>query len=270
LFAVIFHAHPLHTFLLGNLLNIQNYTGSSLGHTWSLAVEEHFYLLLTLLILMAVQWKWSPKSMVILFISISVVVAISRSIMQANGIVCHEYTHCQIDALFLGVILALTYNYWPDVFAAIQARKVLLWATFLICLAWLLNGSRTHMEYLTLVFTDLGCGALLLILFCPVTVPNRSWLYRLIALIGTYSYGIYLWHLSAGFYAMRAAAHLPPSVAFWYLIIAPFLAAILFGVLMTKLIEFPFLILRDKLIPPLHGSHLLPEPKTPRAPDHAW
>ncbi|MBK9638567.1 MAG: acyltransferase [Bacteroidetes bacterium] len=36
--------------LVGEIFFLQNYVGNMWSHTWSLAVEEHFYLLLTLLI----------------------------------------------------------------------------------------------------------------------------------------------------------------------------------------------------------------------------
>lgn len=50
-YQIALHRHPRSTFLWQNLLNVQNYAGTSLRHTWSLAVEEHFYLILPFLLL---------------------------------------------------------------------------------------------------------------------------------------------------------------------------------------------------------------------------
>ena len=43
-------ADPAGSYLWQNALHVQNYAGTSLTHLWSLAVEEHFYLLLLSLI----------------------------------------------------------------------------------------------------------------------------------------------------------------------------------------------------------------------------
>ena len=52
LFHVFAGRHPTSTFLVQNLTHMQNYLGSSITQTWSLAVEEHFYLFLPALLLL--------------------------------------------------------------------------------------------------------------------------------------------------------------------------------------------------------------------------
>ena len=49
LFQIIARRHPVSSFLVQNVSNLQNYLGTSLEHTWSLAVEEHFYIVLAVL-----------------------------------------------------------------------------------------------------------------------------------------------------------------------------------------------------------------------------
>src|SRR5919202_1680605 len=45
----VFGTEALGSYLWQNALHLQNYAGTSLTHLWSLAVEEHFYLVLALL-----------------------------------------------------------------------------------------------------------------------------------------------------------------------------------------------------------------------------
>src|SRR3954471_18115117 len=45
----LFGAEPLGSYFWQNALHVQNFAGTSLSHLWSLAVEEHFYLVLALL-----------------------------------------------------------------------------------------------------------------------------------------------------------------------------------------------------------------------------
>lgn len=272
LFAIVFHTHPYNTFVVGNLLNIQNYTGTSMGHTWTLAVEEHFYILLTLFMIFASAMNWTPKSVLITLISVAFCVFTIRNTLFFLGhrnLGTITYTHTRMDSLIYGVILATTFNFWPKAFAAMQKHRILLCAVMAISF-FLVSAKWRGNIYFSLTFMDFGCAAFLLLVFRPVTVVNRNWLYRTVAFIGVYSYGIYLWHLACGGQARALAHYLPQWLAPWFFALAPYPAAILFGVFITKAIEFPFLRLREKLVPSPHGSHLLPDPASPKEPDRAW
>ena len=78
---------------------------------------------------------------------------------------------------------------------------------------------------------------------------RRSPVYRLVAWLGLYSYGIYLWHVSVIEPLTRVAPHLPHWLGLVWLAIAPTLLGALLGIVFTKLVEFPALKLRDRLFP---------------------
>lgn len=70
-----------------------------------------------------------------------------------------------------------------------------------------------------------------------------------IAWVGLYSYGIYLWHVSADAPVANVARRFPVWLVPAWRGVAPIVAGILMGVVTTKLIEFPALRLRDKWFP---------------------
>jgi peptidoglycan/LPS O-acetylase OafA/YrhL len=263
LFIVVTHEHPLNSFLIQNLLHIQNYMGTSLTQTWTLAVEEHFYLLLTLFMMLALYLNLSMRQIVIILTLLTEGLLLLKGILMHYGFQTFGYTHTNMDSLLVGVILAAIFNYWPATFASIQKRRGLILASILGGLIYVVFVNRRISSNYILdgIAADLICGGFLLFCFRPQPNPNRSWLYRLIAAIGVYSYGIYLWHLAArtGLERMTHHLHLPGSLALWLVVIFRIPLAIIAGIVMTKLIEFPFLKLRDRLIPAPANSHLLPD-----------
>lgn len=247
LVVVVLRVHPLKTFLVGNLLNIQNYTGTSLPHTWSLAVEEHFYLLLTALLVWWASSKRTPRALFFTLLWISLADVVLRYVLAFFHLPTEWPTHSRLDALLWGVMLALLYHFYPHRFVALQQR---VWPLLLITAAsfvglcffpdpWFATG---------VTIANVGCVALFLLLYRRR--DSHSWLYRAVAWIGVYSYGIYLWHLSVRAPLARLEAHAPAALLPLLVHLAPYVCAIVIGVLMTKLVEFPMLRLRERVVPP--------------------
>src|SRR5207237_1016662 len=94
-----------------NFFHVQNYFGTNVGHTWSLAIEEHFYLALPLLlVVIGGPKKGRQWLMPVAAVIISVVVLMAR-FGRADGTefsLMRNYvpTHLRFDALFIGVLLA--------------------------------------------------------------------------------------------------------------------------------------------------------------------
>ena len=260
---VIVRVHPLHTFLLGNLLNVQNYTGTSIPHTWSLAVEEHFYVLLTLLLIWWAGSQRSSKSLFYFLMILSLSDVALRSVLGYNGFAVEKYTHTRIDALMWGVMLAILFHFYPARFIALQERAWTLRFVAFASAAGLFvfpdSGSA-----IAITLANTGCMAVFLLLYRQS--ENHSLPYRAVAFIGVYSYGIYLWHLSVKT-PLRYVERWVPSIGrpiFFHL--GPYVCAILLGIAMTKLIEFPLLRLRERLIPAEAPPWNAPVPGQPQPP----
>jgi len=238
---VLFHKFPKP--LIADLLFVQSYWPNIWHYTWSLAVEEHFYLALPLILVLLIRMgkgKSNPFRIVpVLSIALCAACLYGR---------IHTYlkwqdwdrtaypTHLRIDALFAGVTLGYFAHFDPDSFREARKNWVLaigLTLTFLLFL-------MPSIPQLTFAFM-----AFSFILPWAVNQPQRRiWLIRPLTWVGYYSYSIYLWQ-GIG---MLTVGHLPHR---WFRLPLYLAIAITPGVLMSKLIEVPALKLRDRLFPSL-------------------
>jgi peptidoglycan/LPS O-acetylase OafA/YrhL len=258
LFHVIAGRHPLDTFLVQNLTHTQNYFGSSIAQTWSLAVEEHFYLFLPLLLILLARFRARIDTVLVVLGSICVAVLIARCVAVHDGLIDETafYTQYRIDSLLFGVMLAALYWMKPAAYRAIAGRKGLLIAAVLGLVLWLVFGTRNVPLDRSIGYTIQAIGfCALIVLTVEYSWPIReTMLYRLIAWIGVYSYGIYLWHslalAPADMLIRKATALHVPAIPAWAAIMAAqFVIAIALGYVTTRAIEFPFLKVRNALFP---------------------
>ena len=235
--------------LWGNLLNIQNYVGG-IPHTWSLAVEEHAYLLLVLVLAMAAYWKLRVRWLAVGFASICAAVVIMRLALIEHGYKVVNGTHTRIEGILYGVLLAILYHYAPEMFRRWQSRWwVWMSALVVAVLFFRFQTDAPWSESIGWDMADLLGIALLMLLYKPSRTGRRSALYRLVAWIGVYSYGIYLWHVSVIAPAVAVGSHLPLWMRPAWKGVAPITGGILLGALSTKIVELPALKLRDRLFP---------------------
>lgn len=249
LFLVLLSGHRTLRELWGNLANIQNYTGG-IAHTWSLAVEEHAYLLIIAILAIAARRNIRMRSLFILFGVLSVSMVGLRLFLAYHWLPVFEPTHTRVNAIFYGVMLAILYHYAPEVFHRMQ-RWWWLWIGILVATLWMvwMHFVRWWEPAVQIDFADFSGIALLMLLYRRREGKRHNWLYRTVAWIGLYSYGIYLWHVSVDAPIYLVSQRLPGwAIPVWHGI-APGLMGIAIGVLTTKLIEFPMLRLRERWFP---------------------
>ncbi len=261
LFHVFAGRHPTSTFLIQNLTHLQNYLGSSIAQTWSLAVEEHFYLFLPALLLVFSRLRLRANVIIASLLAICGVVLVARCIVVWNGDIhaAFFYTQYRIDSLLFGVILAAIYWMKPGIYRNFARRRGLLIAMVVGLIAWLALCTK-HValdESIGYTIQTLGFIALLgafALQVLPPFYPAELSFFAVIAWIGIYSYGIYLWHSlalgPADILIAKATALGLPAIVVWVLVMsAQFCIAITLGYVTTRAIEFPMLRLRDMLFP---------------------
>lgn len=279
----LLHSHtPISTTLhklIPNLLHIQDYVYMTHEHTWTLAVEEHFYLMLP-----ALLWWLNRRKRMDLIPQLFCIIAVTCLALRLWTVYLHPWTpdgglpwgwkvftptHLRIDALMFGVALAYYYQFRPEVFARLRQSASARWVLFavgigLISPAYWLPRTGAHAALglgfgLTLVY--LGCGCILMACVHTETEPGSpgkffgSWLGRGVAFVGFYSYSIYLWHIDE---PLRRVVHLvydghlnrfPPDTR-WLIAISLFMGlAVLIGMVVSRLVEMPVLASREKFFP---------------------
>lgn len=279
-FHMVAGRHPLSTFAVQNLTHLQNYLGTSISQTWSLAVEEHFYLLLPALLLLFARWKLRANAILAMLGLICLAVLIGRSIVVANGGLDAAFfqTQYRIDSLLAGVMLAAVYWMKPDLYRRLAQKKGMLLAIVGFLVAWLAFATRHDAldESIGYTIQSAGYVALIVLMLEHTGAMARMWLFRAIAWVGVYSYGIYLWHsiafAPADVLIAKTSALGLPALVIWALALAFQIAiAISAGYITTRLVEFPFLLLRNALFPAQGVASAEPSapvpvvPKTPPA-----
>jgi peptidoglycan/LPS O-acetylase OafA/YrhL len=274
LIAFAYHKHFYAPMWLHEILFVQNYLPGVWRHTWSLAVEEHFYIVLPLLLLVMFRLSKNRKDPFWFIPYAFCILAPITLVMRYIAVHQPSYqpalfgrvmflTHLRIDSLFFGVVLGYFYHFHTArVVAALQKRGnrlMLEAATALLigcCVGFAVESPFMQSFGLTLVYLGFG-GLLMLCLTAPPpreasSGANTAWL-RIsgaLAFVGAYSYSIYLWHIPVqiiGTNTLNALSPVPLSPALLTWIYAA--VSIPFGILMARLVEFPVLRLRDKLFP---------------------
>jgi peptidoglycan/LPS O-acetylase OafA/YrhL len=234
----------------------QNYFAGVWGQTWSLGVEEHFYILLPIALwLMYRTGKGSSDPfqklpvlfMIVASAEIVLRMANARMLPPAASINAREAaylfpTHLRIDALLFGVLIRYYREFQPAKFAEMAHSKAgLAIITFAALMVAAIPRENAVMYTVGFSLVLFGCGFLL-----ARTVdaqPSRylfTLLVRPLAATGYFSYSIYLWH---GWIA-RLFPH--ATLLGFSLCLG---ASLLLGIAMAKLIEYPVLRARDRIFP---------------------
>ena len=270
------HSVPFRPYLY-ELFFIQNYHFGIWTHTWSLAVEEHFYIVLPLLLLILIRsssnqtdpFSSIPRIFVVvasacLIIRIVTISIISPAIFRTPWVM--NPTQCRIDGLFFGVFLGYLYHFRPGTIAALfQSRRnhifwAILTAVLLSCCFIYTRDDRFLLTY-GLTFLYLGFGLLLMltmyvrdVLSGPAAVVVAR-IGELCAYIGMYSYSIYLWHVmfieAVQIFLRKQILHIPFDVPKSILLSIYLIGSIALGVILARLVEFPVLRIRDRIFPAL-------------------
>jgi peptidoglycan/LPS O-acetylase OafA/YrhL len=273
LFHVATHHHPFRSFFWQNFFHLQNYLGSSIKQTWTLSIEEHFYLLLAFLLAFVASRKWPAPRILKLCAAVSLLAFIARSITAALGNYegALRWTQNRIDSLLFGVILALLYYLMPDIYLKVTARAYALLAVIAIGVLWvLLVGNPVLLLGPGLVLIYAAAGAFLLLVNEHSGRLTEWWIYRAVSWLGVYSYALYLWHSAMLGTGEKIIARYPAKTAWGLALAAQFFGAVAIAFVATHLIEWPFLKWRES-IPwlrdrkPLglsHGKDAIASPET--------
>ena len=266
-----------------NLLFLQNYVGNNpAGHTWTLAVEEHFYLMLPFALAALIALGRVRLLVPLCLVAVPALVFTLRCLSVWTGdafAVKMSASHLRLDALLFGVGIRGVAQYFPERFGA--ARRWRGWLFAAGVALWSLNvfiePGTAFIRTIGLTGTYLGSAAFLLALYHTHADDLGRWkryvspAAALVAWIGVYSYTIYLWHVTVmGILARELGGRLlapagGSSPVLWVVCALGISAgAVLTGVIASKVVEWPVLRLRDRFFPSRSGSLPVATPRSNR------
>ena len=247
--------------LASELLFLQSYLPGLWNHTWSLAVEEHFYLLLPLaLALMLHRNQDSPTPLrPILSLTVGMaVVALAWRILNwylrpSYGNLTHLFaSHLRLDSLFFGVAISYAYHFHSGRFDRLFTRRrrfLVLGGALLLTPAFAFPLETTPFIYtIGLTIFYVGSGMMLVGILMSQIPHGR--LVTALATLGKHSYSIYLWHMfvlgwGIGLIEGTLDLELDAGTRLAMYLVGSFGV----GIAMAKVVEVPVLRIRDRWFP---------------------
>jgi len=186
---------------------------SLLEHTWSLSIEEQFYVFWPLLVTLLLR-RGSSRSVLFLALSLCALSMLAMAALFSPENTSRAYlgTDTRMAGILAGAALATVLGTGATVSA--QRGRVLdalgVFAALGLAVAWWkLDGRSPFLYHGGFWLTELGA---LLLIACAVTRESGP-VARILALrpltwLGTVSYGVYLWHWPVNVYLTAQRAHL--------------------------------------------------------------
>ncbi len=169
------------------------------AQTWSLAVEEHFYLVWPLLLLLLLRLlRGRPRR---LLLAATLALAVGSMLWRGallvspwfdtGSLVLYTGSLARADALLYGCAAAVAVR------AGLRVPAFLVWpATALLVVLTLLTGVTDLFATLGLALVSVCCAGIVLAVDAGTgtTRARRALSWRPLVLVGVVSYGLYLWH----------------------------------------------------------------------------
>lgn len=230
-----------------NYFKIKNYW------LWSISVEEHFYFILSLLLfVLHKRKKLNFKQIVFVYLFFLLIAGVSTIYNIANNNLKFDTfikSHMNFHSLFLGVLLFYMNRYKRDKLTFFYNHKnwLLIISLFLIILPQLKFIPITPIfVYLINFFVSVFLGVILMFSIEKNSLRNNI-VVKFLASIGLYSYPIYLYHGYINQLSKRIITN--NDHLYWIYFFSYIFGSLLFGMLLSKLIEYPFINIRDKFFP---------------------
>lgn len=181
---------------------------SYLNHFWSLCVEEHFYFVWPLVVMFLAR---RPRVLIAVCLAISLCAMAARPIGLFMGLswwTTVVLTPFKLDGLALGAFLAVMVRQpggWAWLTGGLPRIAAVAGGLLAMTFVWTAFVSRNELELVGairggLYQTLLACLLVYVLAAAKDTMTSRFFCSRSMVLLGTYSYGLYVYHHFISYY----------------------------------------------------------------------
>jgi peptidoglycan/LPS O-acetylase OafA/YrhL len=221
-----------------------------LGHTWSLSIEEQYYLLWPLLLAGLLKLSGLRMRSVVLVLALAIGFSLWRAWLTWEDVSVERLfngTDTRADALLIGCALGMAFTL-PAVRESVWVQRFCRHAALPCVLLLLLGGYTLHWQLRGMYAgTSVFFMVVSALLVAALVLPQRTFAHRIFELpplvfLGRICYGLYLWHFPI-YNVLRFGFELPLAGVAGLGVPLTFAAAIL----SYRYIERPFLAIKDRM-----------------------
>ena len=243
----------------------------SFGVVWSLCVEEHFYLLLPVTLLLLLKtgaFKKAYLLLLILFLAgflFRLYCWYDVYMHQSNGIenrflwvsTIYYPTYCRLDGLLAGVAAAAFYNYLPSLFSRLSkyANGLIAVGLLISTITYFLFGN--NVDFARSIFSfplvSIGFGCLVLGAIMPSSFLYK-WKSGVLSMIAKLSYALYLIHMAVILLVQKVFSGLGVSKDSNWMFLLSIIFCIALALILHYGIEKPFMKMRERFLKPAKQS----------------
>lgn len=224
--------------------------------SWSLAIQEQFYLILPIIIFIA-----SNKYLKSFFLSLSIIGLLFRLYYFYAGypfLYNHYTTECCLDCFGIGGIIAYYYIYENDTLKIVLKNRLILSIIILAYIFSMFGYSSFHKNTLDIKtnylfnnlyrITERTFVSLLSIwfiawgIFYPSALINKISSHKSIKYLSKISYSIYIWHFAVAWVVRYVILSINSTLDLnsWWIIVLIFVGTFFFASIVYELYEKPF------------------------------
>ena len=225
-------------------------TSTWLGHTWSLSVEEQYYLCWPLLLSLLSRHLGLGVKLIAAIGALIVAAIVWRITLNAGGASAdrlYNATDCRIDTLLFGCVLALAmhregFRAHPWVRTVTRRAAFPMALTLFLGCAWTID-YRDHALY---VWQSPLIDMCTLVLIAGLNLHRDTWAHKLfefkpLVYVGKRSYSIYIWHFPIFMFLLGKYGLGAP-----WLITLGVALSLAIAMVSYRFVELPFMVMRSR------------------------
>jgi len=241
--STLLYVNNWHQILSGRSYFAQVSGASPLLHTWTLAIEEQFYLIWPIVVIAVLKWWRSPRVLLVVAV-LGVVASVAEMAFLFHPAVdpsrLYYGTDTRAQDIMTGAALGILLFKRPRAStdrSRVACSSLAVLGMVVFVAEWMRINHSTDLTYRGgFLLADLMVATVILgVTMAPTGIPARILAFGPLAYVGRISYGLYLWHWPIflllshartgldgwALFALRLVVTFAAALASWYLVETP-------------------------------------------------